>query len=98
MQQDPSWRRIHPQVSSAAVLGLMLKPYAAVQLFVPVVATVSLHVFQLKLFVDSHLLTGMSLLLQHWFFRDCQKYNQAAARAGGGINAMYHRCNQIDAV
>ena len=54
MQQDPSWRRIHPQVRSAAVLGLVLKPYAAVQLFVPVVATVSLHVFQLKLFVDSH--------------------------------------------
>lgn len=53
MQQDPSWRRIHPQVRSAAVLGLVFKPYAAVQLFVPVVA-VFLDVFQLKLSVHSH--------------------------------------------
>ena len=54
MQQDPSWRRIHPQVRSAAVLGLVFEPYPAVQLFVPVVVSVCLDVFQLKLFVDSH--------------------------------------------
>lgn len=95
MQQDPSWRRVHPQVRSAAVLGLVFKPYAAVQLFVPqVFCSPSAQ----AVFSTATVLTGVSLLLQHWFFRNCQKHNQAAARAGGGIIAMCYCCNQIDAL
>ncbi len=98
MQQDPSWRRIHPQVRSAAVLGLVLKQMLLYSSLFQLSLQFLCMYFSSSFLLTATLLTGVSLLLQHWFFRDCQKYNQAAARAGGGINAMYHRCNQIDAV